>query len=436
MIIRNYKSLATTKLRRDGLKIIESAYEAIDIEKLIKRRFLLNGRTLEVRDLAQKNKILLDKYKRVFVIGFGKGSYAAVSKMSDILGKKLYGAISLDINSSYKPKRPNKKVTAFWGTHPTPSKENVEATTTITSIARDANKDDLIIYFIGGGGSSLLCGSLGELDYSGWLFKKLTKKGATIEEINTVRKHISEVKGGNLAKLTYPADSFSLIVSDVCGNSLGTIASGPTIYDKSKVEDALMVLKKYKIPVGNIIFTKTPKEKKYFSKCKYFLLACNQDAVLAMVNTARKIGYDASIGSLLVNGEARKAIFPFIKKTKVGQATILAGETTVVIRGRGKGGRNQELVLSVIAAASDKKIDMTGTFLASFNSDGFDNTPVAGAIADDVSFKNCKKRKLNPAKYLNNNDSFTFFQKTGDFIRTERRAFNVADLMLILISDK
>ena len=431
-VIINSDRLNKSLLRRDALKIIESAYDAIDIEKLVRQRFSLKSNVLEISDLAQKKNILLKKYKRIFVIGFGKGSFAAVSKMADILGKKLYGATSLDVDSSYKPKKPNKKVTAFWGTHPTPSKENVEATTTITSIAKDAGKDDLVIYFIGGGGSSLLCGSLGELGYSGWLFKELTKKGATINEINVVRKHISEVKGGNLAKLTYPAESLSLIVSDVCGNPLETIASGPTIYDKSTIGDALGVLKKYKISSENIVFIETPKEKKYFSKCKYFLLACNQDAALAMVNMARKLGYKSSIGSLFVKGEAKKVIFPFIKKIKNGQAMILAGETTVVIKGKGRGGRNQELALSVIAEADNKKIDITNLLVVSFNSDGFDNTPVAGAIADGTSLEHSKKYKLNPNKYLSNNDSFTFFKKTKDFIRVDRRAFNVADLMLIL----
>ena len=111
---------------------------------------------------------------------------------------------------------------------------------------------------------------------------------------------------------------------------------------------------------------------------------------------------------------------------------ILAGETTVVIKGKGRGGRNQELALSVIAEADNKKIDITNLLVVSFNSDGFDNTPVAGAIADGTSLEHSKKYKLNPNKYLSNNDSFTFFQKTKDFIRVDRRAFNVADLMLIL----
>jgi len=431
-VILNKKQLTKSPLRKDALNIIESAYKAIDIEKLTKRRFKVRGNYLEVCDLACKEKVHLNDFEKIFVVGFGKGSYTAVSMMADALGRKLTGAIALDVKTSCKPKKPNKKIVVYWGTHPQPSEANIKATSKIISFAKKAGQNDLIIYFIGGGGSSLLCGSLGELKYASWLFRKLTKKGATIDEINIVRKHISEVKGGNLAKFTYPAMSLSLIVSDVCGNPLDTIASGPTVYDKSTVEDAIGVLQKYRISPKGISFIETSKDKHYFDRCKYFLLACNEDAAIAMLTTARRLGYSASIGSLLIRGEARKVIFPFIKKVKKGQVVILAGEATVKIRGKGKGGRNQELALSVLDKASKKKLSLSGTLIASFNSDGFDNTPAAGAIADEISLEHTKKLKLDPSKYLSNNDSYTFFQKTGDYICVERRSFNVADLMLVI----
>ena len=431
-VILNKKQLIKSSLRKDALNIIESAYKAIDIEKLTKRRFKVKGNYLEVCDLACKEKVHLNDFERIFVIGFGKGSCAAVSIMADILGKKLFGAISLDVEASFRPKRINKKVTVYWGTHPVPSKANVKATSTIISIAKDAGEKDLIIYFIGGGGSSLLCGSLGELKYASWLFGGLTEKGATIDEINIVRKHISEIKGGNLAKFTYPATSLSLIVSDVCGNPLSTIASGPTVYDQTTVGDAIAVLEKYKISIKKVSFIETPKDKHYFDRCKYFLLACNEDAAIAMLETARHLGYSASIGSLVVRGEARDVIFPFINKVKTGQVMVLAGETTVTIKGKGKGGRNQELALSVLDKAIKKRLDLSGIFIASFNSDGFDNTPAAGAIADEISLEHIKKLKLDSLKYLSNNDSYSFFQKTGDFMCVERKSFNVADLMLVI----
>lgn len=434
MTVLNYKSLAVNKLRKDALEIIESAYSSIDIKKVIRKRFLLKGDLLQIKDLSCKSQISLKKYKRVFLIGFGKGSCQAVLEIASILKKRLSLAICLDAKGSFVPKIGNKKVKVYWGTHPQPSLVNVKATLKIISLAKKATKDDLVIYFVGGGGSSLLCGSLEELKYSSWLFCQLTQKGATIDEINVVRKHLSLVKGGNLAKITYPAKSISLIVSDVCGNPLDVIASGPTVYDPSMVKDALAVLKKYKISCQDVKLKETPKEKRYFSKCKYFLLACNEDAALAMEKTAKKLGYDSSIVSLALKGEAKKVIFPFLKKIKNNQAMILAGETTVIIKGKGKGGRNQELALSVIEAAFRGKIDLSNTLVASFNSDGFDNTPVAGAIADQVSLHHALLKKLDIKKYLENNDSFNFFQKTGDYLKVERKYFNVSDLILILKS--
>jgi glycerate-2-kinase len=151
-----------------------------------------------------------------------------------------------------------------------------------------------------------------------------------------------------------------------------------------------------------------------------------------MVNQARKLGYRASIGSLALKGEAREAILPFVEKIKSGEAIVAAGETTVKIKGKGQGGRNQEMCLSVIDASQNKKLDISNILVSSFASDGFDNTLVAGAIADEISLEHTKKLKLDPSKYLLNNDSYTFFQKTGDYICVERRSFNVADLALII----
>ena len=431
-IILNKKKLSASPLRRDALKIIESAYEAIDIKKLTKRRFKVRGNYLEVCDLTTKDRIHLEEFERIFVVGFGKGSYSAVSVMAGSLGKRLTQAVALDVKESFRPSETNPKVKIYWGTHPKPSMANVRATAKIISLAKDAGKNDLVVYFVGGGGSSLLCGSVGELKYATWLFEKLTKKGATIQDINIVRKHVSEVKGGNLAKFTYPAASLSLIVSDVCGNPLNTIASGPTVYDKTTIEDSIAVLEEYKIPLKGISFVETPKDRHYFDRCKYFLLACNEDAAVAMLDKSRNLGYLATIGSLMVAGESRGAIFPFMKRVGKNQALILAGETTVKIRGGGKGGRNQELCLSVLDWADKNRDDLSNLLVASFGSDGYDNTPVAGAIADEISLKNSEKLNLKPSKFLLKNDSYTFFKKTGDFIKVERKSFNVADLMVIL----
>lgn len=433
-LILNKKQLATNPLRKDALEIIESGYQAIEIKSLIQRRVKLEKNFLCVSDAVCKEKIDLNKFKRVFVIGFGKGAHLAVSSIADILGNKIYQAYALDVKGASQPEKKNKKVKYLIGTHPKPSKLNVDATKKILEVLKGAKENDLIIYFIGGGGSSLLCGSLGELKSASFVFDKLTKAGALIQEINVIRKHLSEVKGGGLAKFSYPAHSVSLIVSDVCGNDMSSIASGPTFLDKTKILDAIEIFKKYKISFKGIVFVETPKEKKYFKNCKYFLLACNEDAALAMQEKARKLGYKAIITDLALEKNANEIFYFPIKRIKNGQAFVMAGESTVVIKGNGKGGRNQHACLSVLARAFDKKLDINNCLVSSFSSDGYDNTPFAGAIADSYSLSETKKLNLNPKKYLDKNDSHNFFAKEGDFIRVERKAFNVSDLMLVIKS--
>ena len=176
----------------------------------------------------------------------------------------------------------------------------------------------------------------------------------------------------------------------------------------------------------------TPKNKKYFKKAKYLLFACNEDAVLAMKKRARSLGYGAKIISLAHQGEAQELFAPLVKKIGKREILLLAGETMVKIRGRGKGGRNQEAVLAAVAKASVGQLKFRDTLISSFSSDSYDNTPVAGALADEKTLEILKKRKINPVKFLRNNDSYNFFRKVGGQIVAERRAFNVSDLMMVI----
>ncbi|MBI3638378.1 glycerate-2-kinase family protein, partial [Candidatus Wolfebacteria bacterium] len=270
----------------------------------------------------KKAKINLNNYKRVFIIGVGKGSSLAILSLSKILaslGNRFVGGISLDnkfpisnfqfLNKSQFSKS---KIKFFIGTHPLPSKKNLQATKEIIKLASGLNEKDLLITFICGGGSALLCGSEKELKASQVIFKELTKKGADIIELNTVRKHISEVKGGGLAKIAYPATVISLIVSDVLGNDISMVASGPTVYDKTTKKDAERILKRYfnmgtsDVPnikrnnfrtsdVQKIDVRETPKNRKYFKSVKNILFVSNKDAVLAMAGKAKKLGLKPKI---------------------------------------------------------------------------------------------------------------------------------------------
>ncbi len=448
MFITNFKKLAKNPLRKKALLIAEAGYGAIDIQKVVNSKcevLSIKGKNfLAIRFQGKNLKINLDDFNRVFIVGVGKGSALASATLAKILGKRLTGGIALDVK---KIKNQNSKLKTYVGTHPLPSQKNVKATKEIIKLAKGLKKDDLLITFICGGGSALLCGSGKEMRYSRTIFKGLTKAGANILELNTVRKHLSEVKGGNLAKFAYPAKVISLIVSDVLGNDLSMVASGPTVFDKTTKKDAERILKKYlrKSAYSSALIrdlTDTPKDKKYFTKVKNILFLSNREPVSAMAEKAKKLGMKPKIYSLKLKGEARKVLFPLMEAMRKSEAVLAGGETTVKLKRQttsdkrqifGKGGRNMEAVLGALAQLStvNYQLQKNAVFL-SVASDGRDNTEAAGAIADVLTLKKSQKLKLNPQKFLENHDSFHFFEKTGDLIYVKPKSFNVADLILIL----
>ncbi|MCL5004349.1 MAG: DUF4147 domain-containing protein [Patescibacteria group bacterium] len=454
-IISNFKKLAKNDLRKKALQIAEAGYEAIEIKRVVSRKVKVSREKTKEEFLIinthnKKEKIDLNNYKKIFLVGIGKGSALASVTLAKILGKKLNGGIALDIQKP-KLKIENYKLKILTGTHPLPSQQNVNATQKIIKLAKSLGKDDLLITLICGGGSSLMCGSEKELKASQTVFKELTKAGANIMELNTVRKHLSEVKGGGLAKLAYPATVLSLVISDVCGNDLSFVSSGPTVFDKTTKKDAEKILKKYfnvrtsdvsrtsDVPKLIRVLTETPKDKKYFKKVKNILFVCNQDAVMAMLEKAIKLGFSAKIYSLALEGEAMNALLPIVKMVKQKQAIIAAGETTVNLKNRpkGKGGRNTEAVLGAVAQIQNSIRQPADQILnnlvfISFTSDGRDNTEAAGAIADELTLRKAKKLKMSPIEFLKQNKSFAFFDKTGDLIYAKKRCFNVADLMFVL----
>ena len=460
MIITNFKSLAKNSLREKALLIAEAGYEAINIEKTIKNRISVKNDILEIGHFEKENPYQIDlkNFKRVFIVGIGKGSALASVSLAKILGKKLNGGIALDIQKP-KLKIENYKLKIFVGTHPLPSEQNIKATKEIIKLAKSLKKDDLLITFICGGGSALACGSEKELNNSILATKELTKAGANITKLNTLRKHLSEFKGGGLAKMACPASVVSLVISDVCGNELSSVASGPTVFDETTKKDAENTLTKY-FPRKSVFFSlligdlkETSKDGKYFKVVKNILFVCNQDAAMAMVEKAEKLGFVVKIHSLALEGEAKNIFSPIIEKIKPREAIIAAGETTVTmnnefqkyppaggatgqagIRNYGKGGRNQEAVLGAIS--NQQSVISNNMVIISFASDAHDNTDAAGAIGDHLVLKKAEKLKLNMEEFLKNHNSFNFFKKTGDLIYAKQKCFNVADLMFVLSSPK
>jgi len=272
--------------------------------------------------------------------------------------------------------------------------------------------------------------------------QELLKSGANIYEMNTIRKHLDLVKGGGLLKILYPAKVISFIFSDVPGNDLSFIASGPTVKDKTNITDALRIIKKYKLKsVRKEDLIETPKEEKYFKNVKNILALSNLTALRAMKEKAESLGLKAKILTDNLKGDVKevaKFLFQEIKRSKE-KVLIVGGETTVKVKGKGKGGRNQELVLWFLKTQTYAYLTQTyedpNFIIISINSDGWDNTEFAGAIGDKLTLEKAEKLKLDIDKFLENNDSFHFFEKTKDGIITGRLPVNVSDLIILYRAD-
>lgn len=423
-IIQNFDKLATSSLRRQALRIVEAGFGAIDTKVAVRRmvEYNLRKQILEVDGF----KYQLANFDRVICVGFGKAAFNAVSELQNILGEKIKCGFVIDLKEGDLG-----NITCKVGTHPYPTKVNIDATKELVAMLSDCTEKDLVLCVVSGGGSALLCSPHDmscEEEVS--IISALTVKGASIQELNTVRKHISKVKGGNLAKMMYPASVISLIFSDVPGDDLSMVASGPTVMDKTFMGDAAAVLKKYdvleicKLPSCNII--ETPKENKYFEKVKNILVVSSKQAMDAMAEEAENLGLEVKIFSNNFQGIARELGPKIISENQAGQCLLGAGESTVNIVGKGKGGRNQEMALAALSFIAENQV------LVCVASDGHDNTDAAGAIIDKQTLSRAKLLGLEPLDFLNNNDSYNFFEKTDNLLLTGHTEANVSDFFVCL----
>jgi len=425
-IIQNFDALAENELRRDALEIAEVGYEAINVSNALLRKLHRENNELRI-----DNRTYQLAGRRIFFVGVGKCAFAAAEAVEKIFGDSLAGGIALGISSGEK--NALKKIEAYTGTHPLPSEVNVQATKRITEFLSGCRDNDVVIMLISGGGSTLLCSPEKPMTYldESTLFQELTARGATIQDINTVRKHISHARGGGLARAAYPAEIVSLVVSDVPGNDMEFISSGPTIKDNSTVADAEKILAHYGIELSaHITFIETPKEEKYFERVNNILFLSNRDALLAMQNEAVRRGYQVEIADDHIAGEARdlgRAIIEKLHATASKTALLYAGESTVTLGdSSGRGGRNQEMALAALEDIRD------GELLLPFASDGHDNTDNAGAISDALSNAHARTHNLSVKEYLDEHRSYDFFSETDDALHTGYTESNVSDLIIAL----
>jgi len=426
MEIKNFDKLARTSLREAALRIAEAGLQAIDTKAVIHKAVKIGGNTLHF----QGEEVLLDGIGDITVIGVGKCALDAGEALEEILGDRLQGGVVVDVRSGAV----TGKMKKIQGTHPLPSEQNVEAARTIVKLLEGRRKKDLVIFIISGGGSTFLClpderGCFEEMV----VVKTLIRKGATIQEINTVRKHLSLARGGYLAKYAYPACVVSLIFSDVVGDDLGFIASGPTVKDQSTVKDAEAVLEKYDVlrtcGIEQCGLVETPKDNRYFERVNNILLVTNGTALNAMKARTNELGFQGRISTACLSGEASEAGLAIARDLhSVPSKTVLlyGGETTVTVRGEGRGGRNLELGLSALREIR------AGELVVSVASDGRDNGEFAGAVCDSLTRKAVEENGTDIETVLKNNDEYPLFETVGNYIFTGDTGSNVSDLVIAM----
>jgi hydroxypyruvate reductase len=424
-------------VRRQALRIFRAALKAAAPAQAVLRHVRLDRDTF----IAGGGRYRLPSFRNIYVIGAGKASAQMARAIERLLGARITAG---EINVKDGHGAPLRRIQINECGHPVPDQRGVDGARRIARIASQATADDLIVCLISGGASALLPLpappiTLAEKQKTTRL---LLRSGASIHEMNCVRKHISQIKGGQLARLAYPATLLTLILSDVIGDDLDVIGSGPTVPDRSTLADARAIFDKYGI--GNKLpaaAQETPKPgDRIFAKTHNVIVGSNALAVDAAEVEARRLGFHTLVLSTFLEGEAREiarvhaAIAKEIRATgrpvKTPACVISGGETTVTVRGKGLGGRNQEFAL---AAALDIA-GLQNVLILSAGTDGTDGpTDAAGAIADGTTLVRAQALGLNAPAFLANNDSYRFFEATGDLIKTGPTGTNVADIQLVLV---
>jgi glycerate 2-kinase len=396
----------------------------------------------------------LGDYERVFIIGAGKAAAPMAAAIVDLLrGYQSVGTVVTKYGHTTQETRRQclaADIEIIEAGHPVPDENSVRGARAVADLAHQATERDLVICVISGGGSALLTLPVPGLTLTTLqaLTDVLLRSGATINELNTVRKHCSLIKGGHLARLVAPATLVTFVLSDVVGDPLDVIASGPTVPDSTRTMDAQSVLERYGTPWGfeppeGFRLSETPKHGDLaFERVQHVIVGSNRLAALAATEQARQLGFNSLLLSTYVEGEAREVARVAAALAKGIRANgdpvpapaclVWGGETTVTVRGAGQGGRNQELALAV-ALALDGWSDVLVMALATDGTDG--PTDAAGAIVTGNTVARAHTLGLDPLASLEANDSYPFFDSLGDLIRTGPTGTNVNDLLFILMGE-
>ncbi len=388
-------------------------------------------------DRAVKDAVAeLDCDGRLFVVSAGKAAWQMANASYSVLGDRIQRGIVITKYGHVREEIP--KFICFEAGHPVPDENTFNATEKAVEMVRDLDKKDKVLFLLSGGGSALFEKPLIPFEELKYITQKLLASGADIREINTVRKHLSAVKGGRFAELCSPASVFTVVLSDVLGNDPAVIASGPTCADSSTCGEALDVINKYGIPLSEeaqlAIRKETPKE---LLNSEISVNGSVKELCAAAAEAAAELGFETTILTDELSCEAKDAgsllgtIAVLHQDTGKSLAFIAGGETVVKVTGKGTGGRNQELVL----AAAKKLKSCRNTFLFSFGSDGTDGpTDAAGGRADENTYDLIAKKTGKSVKdFLENNDSYNALKAVDGLIFTGPTGTNVNDVAVLLI---
>ncbi|MGI6367792.1 MAG: glycerate kinase type-2 family protein [Anaerolineae bacterium] len=435
--------------RAQLVEVMQAALMAVDPAEAVRRHMHRQGDQLIVNGRTYP----LNQYRRIIVVGAGKADAAMTQAVEEILGDRLTeGAV----NVKYAHSLPTRRVVLTEAAHPVPDAAGVQGSARIAQLLEGANESDLVICLISGGGSALMTLPAAgiTLDDLQGLTSALLRAGANIVEINTIRKHLDRLKGGKLARLAAPATVISLILSDVVGNPLDAIASGPTVPDDSTFADAWRLLERYEL-VGHIpeaierelrrgLDGETAENPAAgdpaFARVQNVIVASNDLAAAAAERHARSLGMHTLLLSTYVEGEAREVARVLAAIARQIAATdspvqrpacvIVGGETTVTLRGEGRGGRNQEMALAA-AIAIDGLADVTIACLATDGTDG--PTDASGALAEGSTAARARALGMDPWDYIARNDAYRFFEPLGDLLMTGPTQTNVNDLAFVVV---
>jgi len=436
------------------LRVLAAGLNAVDPYEAVKRNLALNRNILNARNRSY----VLKNYKRIILVGAGKAAVPMTIAATELFGDLITSGIVITKRGhSHSEFHLPSRILILEGGHPLPDQQGVLASQKIIQLLANTQSDDLVLFLLSGGGSALLTSpqaGITLLEVQA-LTAQLLACGATIDELNTVRKHIDLVKGGGLVANAGPSDWLSLILSDVIGDPLDRIASGPTAPDPSTYEDAYNILEKYKLlsqtPEAVITHLKQGMKKQIpetpkpgdpvFNRVNNLIVGNNSLAAEAAIREATRLGFHTMLLTTSIQGEASQVgIFLAAVAQQIYRSNqpiprpaclIAGGETTVTIRGEGSGGRNQELALGAV----NQMAGLENSFIISLATDGGDGpTDAAGAVVTGDTLTRALSMGNHPSDYLARNDSYHFFNALEDLLKPGPTLTNVGDLTFVFAS--